>query len=455
MESHLARNASLGEWWNSDGNTKVSAKDQLALCNALLWSYIDDEDMIGDPVVLNRLVFLHFTICSLVQEITFPQWYTEEEFTELEADFTFVAVECNWLQSLLQCHSELPGVGFNIIKFHDFLSIPSIMRELGCIMSADTSTMEMRMKDLKMHDKFVKKTRRDKGHHKVFLRAVAQDLDDAYQAWKDSCTSGVGYTSTHGSEVIASEANAEENEIQFSESDTESEDEYTFADTTVGESRTSRKVGAWKEIRYVLERGINGPALDTSEVFDSFPEGIDLMEGVTKFYVRELITHEDPTTRRTCSMFLLPGHCVQLQDGRYAQVVVPNADVSDAYGFSGPVAVLSIFKYVNVEVHRGNHPVIPVPFLERAVTQYVPVSSVIRRVHMYPRWRSGPRNTASVAFNTQFLLNPFVFKVRRGPAHPLVCVSCPNGQCTERVLKPVPPEKYAVCPSCDHRFIWF
>jgi hypothetical protein len=157
VESHLARNASLGEWWNSDGNTKVSAKDQLALCNALLWSYIDDEDMIGDPVVLNRLVFLHFTICSLVQEITFPQWYTEEEFTELEADFTFVAVECNWLQSLLQSHSELPGVGFNIIKFHDFLSIPSIMRELGCIMSADTSTMEMRMKDLKLHDKFVKK----------------------------------------------------------------------------------------------------------------------------------------------------------------------------------------------------------------------------------------------------------------------------------------------------------
>ena len=87
--------------------------------------------------------------------------------------------------------------------------------------------------------------------------------------------------------------------IQFSDSDTEFEDEYTFDDTTVGESRTSRKVGAWKEIRYVLERGINGPALDTSEVFDSFPEGIDLIEGVTKFYVRELITHEDPTTKRT------------------------------------------------------------------------------------------------------------------------------------------------------------
>ena len=164
----------------------MSAKDQDALCQSLLWTYVDDEDLISDETVRNRLLKLHFKICSLVREVTCPQWYTEAEFAELEDDFTFVAVECNWLQDLLESHGELTGNGFDIIKFHDFLSIPSIMRELGCIMAADTSTMEMRMRELKLHDKFVKKSRRDKGHRTVFLRAIARDLDDAYQAWKDA-----------------------------------------------------------------------------------------------------------------------------------------------------------------------------------------------------------------------------------------------------------------------------
>lgn len=446
-----------GEWWNTDGNTKVSAKDQDALCHSLLWTYVDDEDLISDETVRNRLLKLHFKILSLVREVTFPQWYTESEFADLEADFTVVAVECNWLQDLLKAHGELTGNGFDIIKFHDFLSIPSIMRELGCVMAADTSTMEMRMKEIKLHDKFVKKSRRDKGHRTVFLRAIARDLDDAYQAWKDAknakiseeVPSGVG---TGVQNIPAPAMGLSES----SESDgSSSEDENRYEEPTVSTRASTRKLGAWTETRYVLERGVNGPTFDTSILFTDFPAISDIVEGVTKFHVRELIRHEDPTTLKSSNMYLLPGHCVQLEDGRYAQVILPNVDVSAAYGIQGTTSLLNLFKFVDPDSDFGNHPVLPVPFLERALTAYLPLSHIKRRVHVNPKWRPGPNNSASVKFNLHFFVNPFVFKVRRGPSHPRVCVSCPKNGCSGRAPMPPAPEKLTTCSACSHRFTWF
>ena len=400
------------------------------------------------------MLLLHFTICSLVREVTLPQWYTEEEFEALEDDFTFVAVECNWLQDLLESKGELPGFGFNIIKFHDFLSIPSIIREMGCIMSADTSSMEMRMKEIKHHDKFVKKTRRDKGHGKVFLRAVAQDIDDAYQAWKNA-TSQV---ESNSSSIEQEEpGNGEDSSSNASKSDNESlsDDEYTFDEGTFNVSQSKRKVGAWREARYVLERGVNGPALNTVSALSSLAEGEDIVLGTMKFNVRELIVHEDPTTFQKSNMYLLPGHCVQLKDGRFAQVILPKLLASESNESSSANAVLSFFKYVNPEVRGGNHPVIPVPFLERADTALMTVNSIARRVHVYPKWRPGIDNSPILHYHDQFFVNPFVSKVRRGPAHPLVCVTCPNPSCIERVPMPLPPERQAKCSACGHVFIWF
>jgi len=443
-----------GEWWNTDANTKVSAKDQDALCQSLLWTYIDDEDLIKDEPVRNRLLRLHFQLCSLVREVTFPQWYTETEFSQLEEDFTFVAVEFNWLQDLLESHGQLPGVGFNIIKFHDFLSIPSIMREIGCIMNADTSTMEMRMKEIKHHDKFVKKSRRDKGHGKVFLRAVAQDIDDAYQAWRDAKASA-----TFADDALSASGEAPDASVctgtEFSDSSNSSEEEEDLQNAYVQAAASKRKMGTWSETRYILERGVNGPSLDTRLAFFDFPEGQDIRDGVTKFHMREQFLHEDPTTLKKSNMYLLPGHCVQLQYGKYAQVILPHVHDSEVYGYSGPTSLLSMFEFVDSSVHSGNHAVIPVPFLERGRTVFTPLSHLLRRVHVYPKWRPGVHNTPSVPFNVQFFVNPFVFKVRRGLPHPLVCVSCPDIGCCGRAPKPRPPERYATCDSCDCRFLWF
>jgi hypothetical protein len=435
----------------------VSAKDQDALCQSLLWTYVDDEDLISDETVRNRLLKLHFKICSLVREVTFPQWYNEAEFAELEDDFTFLAVECNWLQDLLESHGELTGNGFDIIKFHDFLSIPSIMRELGCIMAADTSTMEMRMRELKLHDKFVKKSRRDKGHRTVFLRAIARDLDDAYQAWKDALLK----KESLGRNSIADTSDSTNTEPAITpstNSDSEgssTEDEYTFHNKAETTRTSTRKVGAWSETCYVLDRGVNGPTLDTSLLVTHFPEITDIKDGVHVFHNRELIRHEDPTSLKVSNMYLLPGHCVELVDGQYAQVILPNVEVSAMYGIEGTTALLTLFKFVDPASNFGKHPILPVPFLQRAHTAYMPLANVKRRVHIYPKWRPGPNGTASVKFNVHFFVNPFVFKVRRGPSHPRVCVSCPKNGCSGRAPMPKAPEKLTSCSLCSYRFTWF
>ena len=182
-----------GEWWNTTKAGEVGAEDQHSLLVQFLFVYLDDEDQITDADIRNRLLRLHFLFLRLIQEVKFPQWYTESEIAALEEDFLLFARECNWLQDVLEENDVCPGEGLNIIKFHDFLSIPGIIREFGCAMNLDTGAFERRMKFVKRTNEQSKNTRADDGREHVFQRSVARDQDARYQAWKSSAAPSIDH----------------------------------------------------------------------------------------------------------------------------------------------------------------------------------------------------------------------------------------------------------------------
>lgn len=439
---------------------------------SLLFTYIDDEDMITDETVRNRLLYMHYTLIGLVREVTFPQWYSATELKDLEDAFTFFGEECNWLQTLLEEKGECPGEGFNINKFHDFMAIPGYIKKNGCLMNGDTSAFESYMKIIKMHDLVTKKSRHDDGHRKVFLRAVARGTDDRYQAWKE-------FKDALAS-ALPDDFVPEQQASGESEEDSDTEDISHAKDEGTTRSN-SRKTGCWKDTSYTLRWGTNGPPLDTCAMFDRNITEIDLNNGSLVYYTRELITHRDPTTLQVENRFIMPGHCVQLRDGTYGQVVLPLVPSAPSRKVQSPEALhrneeegdeteveedaklaeactnlvlLAMFDFVDKAVHNGNHPVVPMPYLERCSLSYFPIADIARRVHIVPIFRPRPDNSPAVQYAQRFLCNCFVFKIRRGPERPPVCLSCPYGCPGTGELMPADRGDIVTCKKCRRGYKW-
>ena len=456
-----------GEWWNTTKAGEVGAEDQHSLLVQLLFVYLDDEDQITDADIRNRLLRLHFLFLRLIQEVKFPQWYTESEIVALEEDFLLFARECNWLQDVMEDKGVRPGEGLNIIKFHDFLSIPGIIREFGCAMNLDTGAFERRMRFVKRTNEQSKNTRADDGREHVFQRSVARDQDARYQAWKSSTASSIVHDSSSADEDITEESGLSDEEdlrplrenlhsSEDSNSDEEEEEKvFRFSDATLSGKHRFRKTGAWLETKCMLQRGSNGPAIDVEQALSTFSAGEDISLGHVSFFVRERITHFDPSTNAPENRFLCPGHCVQMRDDSFAQVLLPRVlGQEDADNEDERSALLATFVFVDPTRDNGNHPVLPIPYLSRGSCIFVRIKDIMRRVQVVPIFRPGPGNSACVKFPRTFVVNPFVFKVRRGPMIPPVCLSCPKGCPGVGVPMPSNLGSYVRCPSCGHKFKW-
>jgi DNA-directed RNA polymerase subunit RPC12/RpoP len=153
--------------------------------------------------------------------------------------------------------------------------------------------------------------------------------------------------------------------------------------------------------------------------------------------------------------FLFPGHCVQMRNDSFAQVLLPRVlGQEDVDNDDARCALLATFVFVNPTRDNGNHPVLPIPYLKRGPCIFARIKDIMRRIQVVPIFRPGPGNSACVRFSRTFVVNPFVFKVRRGPMVPPVCLSCPKG--CPGVGAPMPTNlgSYVRCPSCGHKFKW-
>ena len=445
-------------WWLGLSAAHVPADHQDSLFSTLLYTYLDDKDQFPDepPFFVgfgDRLARLHFDLCMLIREVQFPQWYTETEHAALQADFDHVIVEMNWLQQVLINVGYLTGEGFNIIKFHDFAAIPGLIKVFGSICNLSTDAFEMRMRDIKTHDEHTASSRLNSGHEAVFKRAVAQDLDDRFAARVNEEDKGAD-----GGDATQDEEN-EEDLLGEPGGDEHPETSFSFSDEALsGKQKFTRKTGAWAETAHVLDRGVHGPSLDTIAALADFTHKLPLEQGKISFYVREKFAHEDPASLLKTNRVLFAGHCVEMISGEFAQIILPRVlceDDEDEFGVKD-MALVSGFDYVDISINSGKHPVLPIPFLKRGRTYFAPLREIRRRVHVIPIFR--PRaedNYAAVKFAERFVVNPLVFKQRRGPAHPPVCLTCPNG-CPGVRLK-IPPKgrgEKVTCTACSHIFRW-
>lgn len=422
----------------------------------LLYTYLDDKDQFPDeePFFVgfgDRLVRLHFDMCMLIREVQFPQWYTETELADLQRDFDHVVHECNWLQDALINVEHLTGEGFNIIKFHDFASIPGLIKVFGSIMNLSTDTFEMRMKDIKTHDEHTACSRLNSGHEAVFKRAVAQDLDDRYAARERAMAARAD---------VGCAAEGEENEDVDNGvlgSDELPENTFPFSEETLSGRQKFRKSGAWPETAYMLDRGVHGPSLDTIAALADFPHKVPIEDGTISFFVREKFEHLDPASLLKTKRFLFAGHCVEMKSGFFAQIILPRVmceDDKDEFGIKDMALVVE-FDYDDITINFGNHRVLPIPYLKRGRTVFAPLREILRRVHVIPIFRPGNHNSPAVKFAERFVVNPLVFKQRRGPAHPPVCLTCPNGCAGVRLKMPQKGRgELVTCPTCLHTFRW-
>ena len=254
------------------------------------------------------------------------------------------------------------------------------------------------------------------------------------------------------------------NTFTVSLADNNDEDEnpeslFEFSEAALSGRQSFRKTGAWAETAYMLDRGVNGPAVDTAAVFADFSHKVPIEQGRISFYVREKFDHEDPASLQKSRRVLFPGHCVEMANGSFAQVILPRVlceDDDDEFGVKD-MALVTEFDYVDQTLNSGNHPVLPIPHLKRGRTNFVPIRDILRRVHVVPIFRArAVDNFPAVKFAETFVVNPLVFKQRRGPAYPDVCLTCPNGCAGVRIKIPYPKGRGEMvsCPVCTHAFRW-
>jgi len=150
------------------------------------------------------------------------------------------------------------------------------------------------------------------------------------------------------------------------------------------------------------------------------------------------------------TVILQPGHCVELSDGSWAQLIVAVLSIS------GDVSiVLWPFTRVRYSPAGGRHPEASLPWLKRA-SRYVlhPVALVKRRAHIVRL--NGNVGRRANDREPHFLANPGVFfRQDDVSATRSVFSSCPVPNCHGRAPKPSELGDTAQCGVCDHEFPWY
>ena len=145
-----------------------------------------------------------------------------------------------------------------------------------------------------------------------------------------------------------------------------------------------------------------------------------------------------------------PGHCIEMDNGTFAQVVLV-LEMRDAA--SSLLCAVYPFRFVNGAQLSGGHPEAPsVPWLKRGSLGLVRVADAKRRVHIIKLHGSAAR--ASGDIDEHFLLNSFMFKSFQGPADRAVYLSCPF-ECGGRLKMPEVIGSAVKCSVCNEEAPWY
>jgi len=364
----------------------------------------------------------------LLSEFETEQFYTESELDSLHERVLRVFKAMHFLMDELLTTdgaTDGPGHVFDTLKSHLVGGAVKFMRYFGGLRLIDTERGERSMKDIKLHDGLV-------GHESAALlrRLCSLQFDHASVTRAPSVVAPPDSRGTSRPVPI----------LRAGGSVFESLDEFD-------------------SLTKVLNSGAYGP---------SVPHGVlEKCDGAIRRNL-QLHAHEkirfDIQATAPCVMgdvsylVLRAGHCVRLQSGEYAQILVPRISrlQDDTVGGHPPVleGVMSIFGFVRPGVNGGSYPELPVPWLRRSDVRVIPLLQVTRRVHIVLLFGDAHRGRND--YDQHFLLNTTADPCYGGPADRIVYLRCIISTCAGLLPKPPhkTPDVRSICPTCGHPQPW-
>jgi len=301
-------------------------------------------------------------------------------------------------------------------------------------LNGDTSAFERLMKLVKIEDEKVVRSRSHDGGNVVFEHCVITQFDRGIQR-NDTSTSAAGDAS--------------------------------MTKTMIGALFEVGSGREWTEVMSTLRKGNDGPQLDTDCDFvlniTSFIQDyfrIDALvksrrEGKVQFSKFIHIHEYDVMTQARTGRHLVTGNCIQLEDDRFAQVIVTN--VQRMYGSSSTRVenlLVNIFDLMRPNENDGKHPDVPVIWLKRqSQLSVISVSQVRRRALVLPLFQGGEDDAPCELFPSSFVVDESVFPYYVGPPNRQVFLRCPH-QCGERIPKPATYGSMCVCSRCGANVRW-
>lgn len=215
----------------------------------------------------------------------------------------------------------------------------------------------------------------------------------------------------------------------------------------------------WAMFLADIERGLHGPAV-LPALFNGIAPALQSALGGTnythapQYQVAETDLYDGTTERRV----LKPGHCVELNDGEFAQVILVDVTADSLPGTAeaapaSPARIL-VLSFAMANPVSPLHPELPVPWLRRGALRLISAAQLRRRAHVIPLFKGGENDSPCEPFPAEFLVNTLAHPLHAGRPGRKIYLGCPH--CKEgRLLKPRRIGDSVTCPQCGTTSPWF
>jgi hypothetical protein len=417
-----------GFWGNGDSGS-LKGSEVFVLGQLFLLSLAGSSVMIRVTGIRRSTLHYFFLILSLLREFGTPQEYSDEELSDLDKDVKESVVGMNWfMDELIKLKGHDHGLGhvFDTLKAHLWSGAGKFIRFFGSLCNLDTEHGERSQKELKLHNLRVKLGRSASA---VLARLVSLRLDKVVSGLQQPRKSSIP----------------------------EARVPSRVADLPVFKNLRS-PVGqgpVWARVKRELCDGEHGPKVKQS-----------LVEEIGA-YLRACHLSYDFERKAAVSVDLEDvsyqeiqhGHTVILDDGTFAQVLLPRlhlpeealaALVAARNGSKDMSLVVSLKPATRACAGTGHHPELAVPFLKRNCMVVIDLHRIQRREHVVPYFGDLYRERDVQA--QLFLVNIFARPFHRCPYKQEAYWKCPSRPCSGRMRAPAAGFGRFVCPLCSYSF---
>lgn len=431
-------------FWEGRGTSTPSGQTNRALVMYLMFVYLEDKALVSDCALRTRLLTLHYSVSRFIEELHTPQGYTDQELCDLDAEVVLMLTEFDFFMTELEDAGALEGELMNCFKTHDFASVAADMRRIGCMLNADTSAFERRMKSVRKHDRLIAVSRSNDGSEKLLTRGMANEMNSQAEARMRAELAASSTYPMHDSD---------DDDDDIGDNDDGAQD---FAQAPKkGSFPVAQGSTFMRRLLNEVRDGANGPAV-RPDFLDHAADAVFAAIGPgAHFFLQRKFTSRDPGVTTTKQSVLRVGHVVQLNNlNEWGQIVMPflaRADRSDAG------CLMLAFEFV--DVHRTNHPAVPMAHLRRRggpqAMIVLQASSILRRAHLIPIFEGTATGEPCEAFPERFIVNPLVHPTFRA-VNPdrAVYLSCPRGCEGGRLRRPPRAGQDATCDQCGVASPW-